>query len=100
MLLLIGKRCFDKSVKQRMAFVWSLFKFRMCLCCHKPRMVGQFDHFDDASVRLNTAQFHAVFNTFCTVVIIEFITVAVSFGDFFLSVKLISLGVFGKNTFI
>ena len=45
------RRSFHKSFEQRMWAVRSGFQLRMCLCSHKPWVIRQLDHLDDAAIR-------------------------------------------------
>ena len=83
-----------------MAFVWPGFEFRVGLGCDEPRMGIQLDHFHDAAIRRYAAEAHAVFNQFLAIVIVDLVTMTVTFINFTGAVELISFGIRVKNTFV
>ena len=60
----------------------------MSLCCKEPRVIRNFNHLNDSSIRGGTAEFHAALGKCCTEIIVDFVTVTVSLMDLFRTVKL------------
>lgn len=77
-----------KPLNKRMWTVRSGFEFRMSLCCKEPRVIRNFNHLNDSSIRGGTAEFHAALGKCCTEIIVDFVTVTVSLMDLFRTVKL------------
>ena len=80
-LVLLFESGFHESFEEWMRPVRSGFEFRMCLCRNEPRMGRDFDHFDDAAVRRESAQRHSMFLQDVAVIVVHFIAVAVAFAD-------------------
>ena len=68
--------------------VRSGFEFRMSLCCKEPRMIRNLDHFYDSSIRGSTTEFHAAFGKCCTEIVVNLVTMMMSFVNFLGTVKL------------
>ena len=68
--------------------VRSGFEFWMSLCCKEPRVIRNFNHLNDSSIRGGTAEFHAALGKCCTEIIVDFVTVTVSLMDLFRTEKL------------
>src|SRR5690606_10196400 len=80
--------CTDKRLKQRMRRGHCTLIFRMILNSHIERMVFQFQGFYQACVRIYPAWSEAVILKLLFILGVEFVAVAVSFGDILSSVNL------------
>ena len=63
-------------------------------------MVRQLDHLDDAAVRGDAGEHHAVGGQGVAVIVVDFISVAVSLMNGFCAVERVGLGSFVQDTWI
>ena len=70
-----------------MGFIGTALEFRMKLDTNKECLICQLDRFDQMSIRRQTGETQSGFGESFTVGIIDFIAVAVTFADMFLTIK-------------
>ena len=70
----------------------------MCLGCHEPWVVRELDHLNNAAIRGNTGEHHAVFLEHVAVIVIDLVTVTVTFMNGLRAIKRIGLGLFIQDT--
>ena len=77
--------------------VRSGFKLRVSLGCNEPRVIRNFDHLNDSSIRGSTAKLHSVLSQGCAVIVVDLVAVTMALGDFLFAVNLIGPGGFVQN---
>lgn len=82
---------FYEAFEQRVRAVRSGFQFRMSLRADKERMLFQFHHLYDTSIRGKTGEGQTVVCQSFPVIIVYFIAVSVPFLNVIRSIELISL---------
>ena len=78
--------------------VRSGFQLRMSLGCDEERVILQFDHLHDTSIRGQTGENHAMAGQDCTEIIIDLVTMAVTFMDQVLAIQFVSFGSLIQHT--
>ena len=73
------------------------FEFGVRLRSQEPRVVFELDHFHNVLVRRNAANVHAVRFELVAIVVVDFVTVAVTFVNELLTVSLIRFGILRQN---
>ena len=71
----------DKGDEQRMRVLYGTLVLGMVLYADEPRVVFQFDHFDQVRVGIDADRFEPGFGEFVEIVVVEFITVAVTLDN-------------------
>ena len=85
--LYVGQRCLDEVAEQRMRIVRAGLELRMSLRSHKPRMILDLDHLDQAVIRQGTGDDQSLLREFLTVFVVELITMAMTLLDLSLAVS-------------
>ena len=79
--------CSDKLPKQRMRIHGARFEFGVKLTPEKPGMIFELDDFHKIPIGGNAAEYQSTLLKRFTIGIIEFVAVAVSFGNLFFFVS-------------
>ena len=81
-----------------MGSVGSGLELRVSLGGYEEGMLGKLAHLHDTSVGGQAGETQAIFGEDGTVVVVDLITVTMSFGDILLSVELVSTGILIQYT--
>ena len=99
-LFLPRQRRGHKALKQGMGPVGAALELRVELAGNKPRMLRNYNHLDDTSIWGESGKHHSIFLKYFTVIVINFVTVTMSFLDLFAAIKLVSLRILVKDTWV
>ena len=81
----------NKAAEKRVRFIRSALEFRMELTCNKPRMIWNFNHFNNVIIGRGACENHSAFKKLRSVIVINLIAVAVALINHCCAVKLISV---------
>ena len=70
----------------------------MSLCSNEPWMVGNLDHFHNPSIRRKTTEVQSFFSQCIAVIVVDFVTVTMSFVDGGLAVNSVGFGILVQFT--
>ena len=84
---MLFRRCGYKPLEQRVGLIGTGFEFRMILNADIKRSFRYFNCLNKSSVRRGAAYVQTSSLNLITIVIVEFITMTVSFGNFVLTVE-------------
>ena len=96
--VLILQSRLHESLKQRMRSVGSGLELRVSLGGYEEGMLGKLAHLHDTSVRGQSGQTQTVFSEDGTIIVVDLVTMTMSFRDVLLSVELVSTGSFIQYT--
>ena len=68
--------------------IWSGFQFRVCLGGDEEWMIFDLDHFYNSAIRRQTGKSKTMVSQDLAVIIIDFITMSVTFCDLICTIKL------------